>query len=37
MKYVLVTGACGGMGRSTVTALRKAGYGVYALDGTWLL
>lgn len=32
MKYVLVTGACGGMGRSTVTALRKAGYGVFALD-----
>lgn len=34
MKYVLVTGACGGMGRSTVTALRKAGYGVFALDVT---
>lgn len=34
MKYVLVTGACGGMGRSTVTALRKAGYGVFALDIT---
>lgn len=34
MKYVLVTGACGGMGKSTVTALRKAGYGVFALDVT---
>ena len=34
MKYVLVTGACGGMGKSTVAALKNAGYGVFALDIT---
>lgn len=32
MQYVLVTGAYGGMGRATVTALKNAGYGVFALD-----
>ena len=32
MKYVLVTGACGGMGRCAVGALRAQGYGVIALD-----
>ena len=32
MKYVLVTGAYGGMGYATVQALAKAGYTVFALD-----
>ena len=32
MKCVLVTGACGGMGRATTLALRDAGYFVFALD-----
>ena len=32
MKYVLVTGACGGMGKSIVSKLASAGYGVFALD-----
>ena len=32
MKYVLVTGAYGGMGRAAAMALRDAGYGVFALD-----
>lgn len=32
MKYVLVTGACGGMGKSVVSKLASAGYGVFALD-----
>ena len=34
MKYILVTGASGGMGRQTVDALRKQGYCVLALDKT---
>lgn len=34
MKYVLVTGADGGMGRKTVEALKKQGYCVFALDIT---
>ena len=32
MKYVLVTGACGGMGKATVGALKNQGYFVIALD-----
>lgn len=32
MQYVLVTGAYGGMGKATVTALKNAGYTVFALD-----
>ncbi|MEU4208106.1 SDR family oxidoreductase [Rothia terrae] len=32
MKYVLVTGAAGGVGRATTEALRLAGYGVVATD-----
>lgn len=32
MKYVLVTGACGGMGKSAVKALLAKGYTVFALD-----
>ena len=32
MKYALVTGAAGGMGRSTVSALLRQGYRVFALD-----
>ena len=32
MKYVLVTGAYGGMGKATVNALANAGYFVFALD-----
>ena len=32
MEYVLVTGACGGMGRAMVALLREKGYGVFALD-----
>ncbi len=34
MKYVIVTGAYGGMGRATTLALVKAGYTVFALDKT---
>ena len=33
-KYVLVTGAYGGMGNSTVKTLVKNGYTVFALDKT---
>jgi NAD(P)-dependent dehydrogenase (short-subunit alcohol dehydrogenase family) len=32
MKYVLVTGACGGMGKATVDALESKGFGVIGLD-----
>lgn len=32
MKYILVTGAYGGMGRATVKALVEKGYNVFALD-----
>ena len=32
MKYVLVTGAFGGMGKATVDLLAEAGYFVFALD-----
>ena len=32
MKYVLVTGAFGGMGKATVELLRNEGYAVFALD-----
>lgn len=32
MKYVLVTGASGGMGRATVRVLSEHGYAVFALD-----
>lgn len=32
MRYVLVTGAYGGMGRAVVNALKNAGYFVFALD-----
>lgn len=32
MKYVLVTGAGGGMGQAAVAALQKAGYTVFAMD-----
>lgn len=32
MKYVLVTGAYGGMGRKTVERLKDSGYRVFALD-----
>ena len=35
-KYVLVTGAYGGMGRATVLVLRKQGFYVFALDKTVL-
>ena len=34
MKYVLVTGACGGMGRATVEALAAQGVTVFAMDRT---
>lgn len=34
MKYVLVTGAAGGMGRATVLRLQGLGYTVFALDKT---
>ena len=34
MKYALVTGAAGGMGKATVSALLKEGYFVFALDKT---
>lgn len=32
MKYILVTGAFGGMGRATVKALAEIGFSVFALD-----
>ncbi|MBQ3489254.1 MAG: SDR family NAD(P)-dependent oxidoreductase [Clostridia bacterium] len=32
MKYILVTGACGGMGRKTAEALAEKGFTVFALD-----
>lgn len=32
MKYVLVTGACGGMGKATVQKLKNLGFFVFALD-----
>jgi len=32
MKYVLITGAAGGMGLAAARSLRDAGYGVFALD-----
>lgn len=32
MKYALITGAYGGMGRAAVNALKSAGYYVFALD-----
>lgn len=32
MKYILVTGAYGGMGRKTVDALKKQGFFLFALD-----
>lgn len=32
MKYVLVTGACGGMGKAAVQMLSNAGYTVFAMD-----
>ena len=32
MKYVIVTGANGGMGKAAVSAFKKAGYFVFALD-----
>ncbi len=32
MKYILITGAYGGMGRSTAELLRRAGYGIFAMD-----
>ena len=32
MKYVLVTGACGGMGSAAVKAYKEAGYFVFAMD-----
>ena len=31
-KSILVTGACGGMGRAAVDALVNAGYRIFALD-----
>lgn len=34
MKYVLVTGACGGMGKAAVQTLREAGFAVFAMDKT---
>lgn len=34
MKYVLVTGARGGMGKAAVRALKESGYFVFALDRT---
>ncbi len=35
MKYVLVTGANGGMGRAAVRTLTAMGFGVFALDQRW--
>lgn len=32
MKYVLITGACGGMGQAAVKAFIQRGFGVFALD-----
>ena len=32
MKYVLVTGAYGGMGKATIKLLKEKGYFVFALD-----
>ena len=32
MRWILITGAMGGMGRATAEALRQGGYGVIALD-----
>ena len=32
MKYVIVTGAYGGMGYAAVKALREKGYYIFALD-----
>lgn len=32
MKYIVVTGSCGGMGKSTIKELLNKGYGVIALD-----
>ena len=34
MKYVVITGACGGMGQKTVQRLAQQGYSVIALDKT---
>ena len=34
MKYILVTGAYGGMGRKTVELLKTKGFCVFALDRT---
>lgn len=34
MKYIMVTGAYGGMGRKTVEVLKNQGFGVIALDKT---
>lgn len=34
LKYVLLTGAYGGMGRAVLSALKKAGYFVFAADKT---
>ena len=34
MQYVLVTGACGGMGKEAVKILSEKGFGVFALDIT---
>lgn len=36
MKYILVTGAYGGMGYQTIQKFKKAGYTVFALDKTVL-
>jgi len=32
MKYILVTGACGGMGSETVRKFKEQGFGVFAMD-----
>lgn len=34
MEYILVTGACGGMGKAAVKELVNRGYGIFALDKT---
>lgn len=34
MKYILVTGARGGMGRKTVELMKEQGFGVFAVDKT---